>query len=336
MLIKQRRLSNTFSYFVLLAGFGLISPSIAIGQNHAQKSLYMVDQASVNPALAGVDEAINLSFIHRSQWVGIDGNPKSQFLSASLPLSNLSGGAGISIINDLAGAERNTFISLSYAYRLEMKKSRLTGGIGVGFVQKALDGTKLIAPQGDYSGDNGFTHNDNFIPETKTSGIAPDISLGVFYKHRNLYAGISATHLTGSSVKLNTTGASSKIKIYRTMHATIGYEWQVSKKVGIAPSVYVKSDFVKTQIDFSGIFSYKGNIWLGASFRGYERTSMDAVAAIFGFKLTHNFKVNYAYDISISNLGPYNSGSHELGLSYRIKMKDRSQPGKIIYNPRFL
>lgn len=297
----------------------------------------MVDQTSINPAVLGADEAINLNFLHRSQWVGIDGNPKSQLLSASIPLANISGAAGVSLVNDMVGVERNTFVSLLYAYSISLKnKGKLSAGVGVGFLQKSLDGTKLIAPEGDYSGDNAFSHNDNFIPETKEAGFAPDLSLGVHVKLKRFFAGVSATHLSSSGVKLNTTNGTTTIKQNRTYHAFAGYLWGVSKKVALKPSAYYKTDFVKTQIDFSTILSYKGNMWGGVSFRGYEHTSIDAVAAVFGFRLAKNFKVNYAYDISISNLGPYNSGSHEIGLSYRILMKDHSQPGKIIYNPRFL
>ena len=57
---------------------------------------------------------------------------------------------------------------------------------------------------------------------------------------------------------------------------------------------------------------------------------------MLGFKLVKKIKVGYSYDIGLSSLGKYHSGSHEVVINYRIPTILKIKPGKVIYNPRFL
>jgi hypothetical protein len=44
----------------------------------------------------------------------------------------------------------------------------------------------------------------------------------------------------------------------------------------------------------------------------------DSVSAIVGFQLTPGIRAGYAYDYTLSNLGNYNSGTHEIILLFDI------------------
>jgi len=279
-------------------------------------------------------EHIDINFIHRSQWVGFEGNPKSQLLSFTSPLRNLNSAGGIVVINDMVGAERNTFVAVSYGYKTSFKFGALSGGISAGMVQKALDGSQLRAPQGQY--DETFTHNDDLIPEGQTSGWAPDFSAGIWFNTKNFYTGLSTTHIFENKVKSSAPGGTAKLMIDRIFYGVAGYALGLSKNVKLKPAVLVKSDLVTAQMDFSVLCHFKENIWGGVSFRGYSTSTLDAAVGLFGFRLGRNFNVTYAYDVSVSDIGPFNSGSHEISLNYQIPLKDRSKAGKIIYNPRFL
>jgi len=103
------------------------------------------------------------------------------------------------------------------------------------------------------------------------------------------------------------------------------------------PSVFVKSDVLETQVDFSALFSYDDNISLGASFRGYSENTADAVAIIGGLKLSDNIRLFYSYDLTLSDINTVSTGSHEIMINYNLN-KDfgKGVPPPIIYNPRNL
>ena len=107
--------------------------------------------------------------------------------------------------------------------------------------------------------------------------------------------------------------------------------------VSFHPSVFVKSDVLETQVDFSAMFSYDDNISLGASFRGYSENTADAVAIIGGLKLSEKIKLYYSYDLILSDINTVSTGSHEIMLNYNLnKNFGKGVPPPIIYNPRNL
>ena len=107
--------------------------------------------------------------------------------------------------------------------------------------------------------------------------------------------------------------------------------------MAIEPAVLVKSDFTETQVDFSAILYYGERIFGGASFRGYNANSIDAAAAIVGWKANDNVMIAYSYDVPLSALSTVNTGSHEIMINYNLnKLIGNPLPARIIYNPRFL
>ena len=59
---------------------------------------------------------------------------------------------------------------------------------------------------------------------------------------------------------------------------------------------------------------------LGAAYR-FD----DSVSALVGFRVTPDLKIGYAYDYTLSNLGDYNSGSHEIVILFDIGLGNLSR-----------
>ena len=77
------------------------------------------------------------------------------------------------------------------------------------------------------------------------------------------------------------------------------------------PSVFFKTDPASWQADLNLTFEYDKRIWAGIGYR-----IGDAVIITAGTELWNGIKFGYSYDMSISALSRYNSGSHEFYLSY--------------------
>ena len=67
-----------------------------------------------------------------------------------------------------------------------------------------------------------------------------------------------------------------------------------------------------TQFDISLIGTYKKVVWLGASYR-----HTDAVVFMAGAQ-AGPFKFGYSYDYTLSDIGNYSSGSHEIFLEIQF------------------
>jgi type IX secretion system PorP/SprF family membrane protein len=65
---------------IILILIGIVSLN-ANAQQDAQSSLYFFNPLNYNPAYAGSRGSLNFTGVHRSQWVGWDGAPTTQFLS---------------------------------------------------------------------------------------------------------------------------------------------------------------------------------------------------------------------------------------------------------------
>lgn len=326
-----------FSKFIpaaVLCLIGCVYSSNSYGQSAPQLNFFMFNQVQYNPAFAGDENALNATGLFREQWTGLDGAPSVQMLNVDLPAYFVKGGVGLSVVNHTTGAKRTSELNLHYAYHHSFHFGRIGGGVSAGVIQRSFDGNELRAPEGSYEG--GIDHNDDFIPASNSSGIAPDFNIGSYFARDNFYVGISVTNLLESQTTISTETGSADVSSSRNYYFTSGVELDLSKKITWKPSVLVKSDFTATQIDFNSLFLFNDNIYGGLAFRGYSNDTKDAFSGIFGFKIGSNVTVGYSYDFSLSTLNEANSGSHEVMLNYTLPIQDPSKKGKVIYNPRFL
>jgi type IX secretion system PorP/SprF family membrane protein len=306
----------------------------AQAQLYPQFTNFAHNRHVLNPAVAGSEDYVDIMALYRAQWVGIEGAPSSQTLSAHAPLYRINSGVGLMVMNDLLGAQRTTTIHATYAYRFKFRFGNLAAGVGVGMFQKAIDGTKLRSPEGDYTG--GINHQDNFIPGQMVSGLGPDLSGGIYFNNKKIYAGVSVNNLLGSKVTVDGQGASAEIRMPRSLNVSAGYMIELNRNLNLQPNVLVQTDFNTFQTSANLILYFKDNIHGGLAFRGSTANNIDGFSALFGVRLVKQLHVGYSYDFSLSKLNQVNTGSHEVFARYIINIKDGSKPGKIIYNPRFL
>ena len=124
-------------------------PIIGLAQQLPQFSQYMYNMISVNPAYAGSREIMVLNILNRNQWVGVQGAPVTQTLSAHTSIPNSKLGVGASIINDNLGYEHTTYAFADVSYRLDLDyydEYKLTFGLKAGFRKYSLDEELLNDP----------------------------------------------------------------------------------------------------------------------------------------------------------------------------------------------
>ena len=305
-------------------------------QQSPQYSLFMFNKYGINPAYGGLDNSLSVTGVVRKQWVNLEGSPFTQQLNAHMPMYYLRGGIGIRLENDILGATRNSSVMLSYNYWIPVsKKSLFSIGLSAGVVQRALNGTKLRAPDGEY--EDIVDHKDSKIPIGLETAIAPTMSGGVYFQSGKLDLGISAINLLGNDISFNHKDGRTDILQKRHFMLFAATNFEIGSLFEVMPSVFLKSDIDQSQVDLSTIVRYNGNVFGGASIRGYDEATLDAVVFIIGMKLNDKTTLSYSYDLTLSDLNTVSDGSHEITVNYNLnKSIGGGIPPPIIYNPRFL
>ena len=316
-------------YLITLIASIVFFSTAVNAQQAAQYSLFNFNIHNFNPAYAGLDNSVSATGVFRRQWSGLEGAPLTQAINVHSPVRFLNSAFGLKLENDALGAEENLTAELSYAYQTQLSKGNwLSIGVSGGILQKSLDGTILNPPNLD--------EPDDLIPLIKVTEIAPNANVGVFFKNDFIKAGVSVNNLLESIVPFEYS-ATAGVQMKRNYTALLSYKYEFGNQMAIEPAVLVKSDFTETQVDLSVILYYGERIFGGGSFRGYNQTSIDAAAAIIGWKANENVMIAYSYDVPLSALSTVNSGSHEIMINYNLnKVIGNPLPARIIYNPRFL
>ncbi len=278
----------------------------ANAQQDPQFSQNMFNRLAVNPGYAGTSDAICGTALYRNQWLGFEGAPATFVLGVDLPVNALKGGVGLTLMSDRIGVESNVYAKLAYSYHLKLKTGTLGLGLDLGMMNKVLGAGLKPLQSGDPS-----------IPTAATSATVFDAGLGVYYTSKNLYAGLSSTHLPQSTFDLNTSTFQSR----RHYYLMAGYRYTLNNPdIVLAPSIFVKNA-VTTQFDINCNVHYKNKIWGGLTYR-----LQDAVIIMAGANVWKDLRLGLAYDVNTSKLNPYNNGTFEIMLNYCFKIKTEKPP----------
>ncbi len=305
-------------YRSLLKGIAVVITLLVfqegLAQQDPQYTQYMYNTISVNPAYAGQRDVLSITGLFRSQWVGIDGAPQTQTLSAHGPLRNDALGLGASVVNDQLGPATETFFdgNFSYTIPLNRKSTELSFGLKAGLHILRTDWSK---GNFQYAGDAVYQDNINLT--------SPVIGAGVYLHADSWYLGVSVpSFLTTehySDIKLST--ASERLHYYFIG----GLVLNLSNTVKFKPAFLVKAVSGAPLIaDVSGNFLFNDKLTLGLAWRWD-----DSIAALAGFQITPGMYIGYSYDATTTELKNYNSGTHEIMLRFELQ-----RAGRII-SPRF-
>lgn len=310
----------------------LMMPVLVGAQQATQSSLGLLNPFQWNPAFAGIQGKAGASLGARLQWTGLEGAPVTQVVNFHAPFEILGGGLGLKMENDALGAAQSLRALIAYNYQLPLGEGVLGMGVGAGIVRRILDGSKLRTPEGSYL-DNFADHRDALLTLGRMQGAAPVLEAGVYYYSPRFEVGFALSNVNRPGIGMGTFQWS-EIPVF---FANATYNIELSPTFAAQSALWARGDRTQVQTDLALIFQYKQNISVGASLRGYDSDSLDALAFIAGFQLSEKLRLAYAWDWTLSPLQQASSGSHELLLTYALpKILGRLRLPPIIYNPRNL
>ena len=285
----------------------LLTSLTLFGQQDPQYSQYTYNMNVINPAYAGSKGVLSLGFLGRSQWVGIEGAPKTLTFSAHAPVGRAVG-LGLSLIADRIGPvrETNLYTDISYTV-ITSEEGRLAFGIKVGFT--SLQVSALLSNVPDPLN----------VPINKTS---TNIGAGMYYYTNKFYAGFSIPNLLETRYLEKSGGIVSSASEKMHYFFTSGYVFDLYDNLKLKPSTMIRATIgAPVSVDLSTNFIWEDKFEFGISYRLDKSFS-----GVLGFLVNEDMRIGYAYDMSVSNLGSFTSGSHELMLLINFNRRNLKSP----------
>lgn len=296
---------------VAVAGFS----SVLMAQQDPQFTQFMHSKLIYNPGYAGTSNAICANVLYRKQWVSFPGAPSTGLLSADMRILPYLG-VGINLMHDAIGADKTFFGRIAVAYNKQIGAGTLGAGIDVGILQKQINENWITPEPGKTDATIPGYANANGSTNPALSKLTYDLGFGLFYQiPGKMYVGLSSTHLPAQTLSAN---ADVAFKMARHYYVVAGYTHPINPRNDIGANLKVKSDAATTQLDINLTYEYDKFIWVGATYR-----MEDAIAPMIGARLLKDksLKIGYSYDLPMSKIKGYTSGTHEIMLGYCMNIK---------------
>lgn len=276
--------------------------AMGFAQQDSQYTQYMYNTITVNPAYAGSRGMLSIFGLHRSQWIGLDGAPRTNAFSVNTPLNGNHLGLGVSIVNDKIGPTVENTFSADLSYTVPTSETfKLSFGIKGTANLFNIDMNKLdIKDQGDKQ----FQNLDG--------KFSPNIGAGIYLHSDKAYVGLSVPNFIESDRYDDDQVAIFKEKI--NYYFIAGYVFDINPSIQFKPALLTKLvQGAPLQVDVSGNFMFDEKFVLGLGYRWSA-----SVSAMAGFQVSEGLYVGYAYDYETTRLQKYNSGSHEIFLRFEL------------------
>ena len=312
-----------FSEIRHLIAATLLCTVVAIGahaQVDASFSHFWMGQGYYNPAVAGELNAIRLNLGSRMQWVDFKHAPMTFYFIADMPYKLLEQkwGVGAKVEFERIGLFTNSRIGAQLAWKRKIGKGTFSVGIQPGVFSQTFRAKEVIMPD-----DEAHQSNDEAIPKTDVSGTVFDANVGVYYTHPKFWVGLSVTHVTGPNIEMKS-----------SRDAIEYYEFNVGRSYYFMAGGNIPINNTLFEIQPSGLFASTQNFWtaevaarmrynrmlsIGAGYR-YK----DAVTAFIGVNLKDAY-IGYAYDYPVSAISKATFGSHEVFVTYHVKLDPKEK-----------
>lgn len=286
-------------YTTLLLSLNVI---VVYGQQEPQFTQFFDNKLFVNPAYAGSRQLLNVTGIHRQQWMGFAGRPVSSTVSIHSPLKYESVGVGLTCVHDQAGPITQTMVYGDFSYTLKFKNSERKLAFGV------KGGINTITTSASTLETNQV--NDPKLLQNVRNQVNPNFGAGIYYHAPHFFVGVSSPRIVEQSYGISGTNLEK-----RHYFGIIGGLIDLNSNWKLRPSSQVKmTSGAPLSIDLSTAFIYKDLIWLGANYR------WDAAYGIFAqYQISNQFKVGVASDFGTEAIRKYNNGTFEVLVSYDFK-----------------
>lgn len=289
-------MKTTYKFLALL--LVIFTGSNSYAQLNPLAAQYYSNRFLINPAYAGSTDGIKVNAAYRKLWSNVPGSPLTQSITADYGKGKV--GVGLNVYNESAGLQRQTRVTGTYAYHLQLgeEQQQLHFGISLGFMSQRLENSDIYG-----------NPNDPMVGQYNDRKTYLDGDFGIAYTSGTFSLQASIPNLK-SVLKKDVI----KLADVTTFYAASSYHFKLTEGA--------------EGIDLEPMVAYRGvqgfdNIWdAGAQLEianqqvfitGMYHSTKNATFGL-GMDFKKKYLVSGNYTTQTSALSGYTNGSFELNL----------------------
>jgi type IX secretion system PorP/SprF family membrane protein len=271
------------------------------------QSIYFQNRYLANPAMAGIDKALNLDLNYRRQWSEFPGMPRTGSFSTDYRASDKVG-VGFWVNDDQSGLIRATRFEGTYAYHLPLSDGgeRLSFGISVGLNDSRINSSLV---NGDLS-DQAIAIYNQLKPYF-------DGDLGVAYTSPDWYIGVSLPNMRSTIFKTSDKIYNADLPLFNAI-ASYKIPLQSDDRTFMLEPLAAYRAVKGYSNIIDGGFDFVMNNY-GLYLQGIYHSSK-TIGMGFGLD-QRDYALNFSYNMETGTLSNFTNGAFEIGLRLKLLRK---------------
>lgn len=268
------------------------------------QSTYFQNRYLLNPAMAGLEQGLNINLGYRQQWNSFPGAPKSQIFTADYHALERVG-LGINVNDDQSGLIRQTRVMGTYAYHLPLsdQNQKLNFGLSLGFNDSRIDNNKIT---GDVT--------DEQIARYNQAKPYVDGDLGIAYTSNNLILQGTVPNLRAAFFK----NSNEIIDVDRVLFITAA-SYKIHSNNQYSRLIFEPLVAFRRIKGINNIFDAGLNFTMSNYFLSLQAVYHSNQSMGLGFVFDQKaFALNFTYNLETGPISYYTAGAVELGIKLKL------------------
>lgn len=277
-------------------------------QQRYATTTYPYNGLLINPAYAGSLNLLSVIAVHRKQWINVEGAPTYTALSAHSSFASNRIGLGLFASKASQSITDDYSLYGSYAYKINTSIGILAMGLQGGFNQRTSDYEKL-----------NLLSTDPLMQGAPTR-FSPNFGTGIYLANPVYYIGASVPYIVENITLQNSelTNSDNLSTEKRHYYLSGGFIYAINDHLKMSPGFLLKAqEAIPLSWNLNFNFIVDEVAYIGINYR-----HVGDFGILGQLMLNENLRVGYAYDINTSEVKINASGSHEIFLNYRIKLRN--------------
>lgn len=318
--------------FIALLILSMAFITVAFRMEAQQLQMYtqfMYNKMQFNAAYAGSLDAPSAQVLYRNQWIGLEGAPEAQVVGFHSPLANKSIALGFNFERQSIGIQETMTLDGIYVYRLKIsKEGRLGLGVNISgrYLEQDFSDPRLVATEG--------IQLDNAISMGIQNKLVANIGFGAYYHDSKMYFGLSIPRLAKSDIDFDQVDLETSREA-RHFNIMGGYIIDLSRNISLTPQAMIRlTEGAPIDVDLNAMLCFYDRFYSGLTFRHYNgmRGVLESIDILAGVQVSPQLYLGFAYDITLTQLRNYSSGSVELAARYTFIQPEEKET---YVNPRY-
>jgi type IX secretion system PorP/SprF family membrane protein len=256
----------------------------------------------INPGYNASKDLTSAVLLHRNQWTGFEGAPKTYALNINMPVNKWHTGFGVNTVVETRGLINQTNADLTACVDVKVSNSSfLAFGLALGVESKRIDIERAVwfPPLLPYTAE---MYNSN--------NIHTGIGLNYFTPKIHLGGSMHFSQMNGRYVNNNE---------FYSFYLNGSYLYNIDEDWALKPSAMFRYWAGYPDFDYGLFVLYKDIVWAGITNRLGQ-----ALIFFADFKVTDFMRIGYSFDAPVSSKNTVNVGSHEIRIELNLPRKSKT------------